>query len=78
MNINLPNQPPFPDRRMAISLTDEEIEVIAEKAANKAVAKMTAMVYQEVGRGVINKLLWVVGITAVGLYVFLQQKGVIK
>lgn len=61
-----------------IHLTDAQIEEIAEKAAAKAVAKMTAMVYQEVGRNVIGKLLWVVGVAAVAVYGFLSAKGLIK
>ena len=79
MEVNLPGPPPstLPDRRVNLSLTDVEIEYIAEKAAAKAVAKMTTMLYQEVGRGVINKIFWIVGISAVGFYVYLQQKGII-
>lgn len=66
------------DRRMTISLTDDEIELIAEKAAEKAVAKMTTMMYREVGKGVVDKFFWIVGLSAVGIYVYLQQKGIIK
>jgi len=65
-------------RRMTISLTDEDIEFIAEKAAEKAVAKMTGMIYQEVGKGVVNRFLWIVGLSAIGVYVYLQQRGFIK
>lgn len=61
-----------------IRLSDDQIDEIAEKAAEKAVAKMTAMVYQEVGKGVINKLLWVAGVIAVAVYGFLQAKGLTK
>lgn len=63
---------------MTLRLTDEQIDEIAEKAAEKAVAKMTAMVYQEVGKGVINKLLWVVGVIAVAAYGYLSMKGYVK
>lgn len=63
---------------MPIHLTDAQIDEIAEKAAEKAVAKMTALVYQEVGKGVLNKLLWVVGVVSVATYGFLSAKGIIK
>jgi hypothetical protein len=76
--IHVPGQEPVKERRVTISLSDEEIELIAEKAAEKAVAKMTATVYQEVGKGVINKIFWIIGVSAVGVYVFLQNKGVLK
>jgi hypothetical protein len=78
MQINLPHQPPVEDRRMTISLTDAEIDLIAEKAAEKAVAKMTAMVYREVGQTIIQKFFWIVGLCTVGAYVYMQQKGWIK
>lgn len=78
MQINLPDQPPIPDRRMTISLTDAEIDLIAEKAAEKAVAKMTSAVYREVGRTIIQRFFWIVGLSGVGLYFYLQQKGYIK
>jgi hypothetical protein len=61
-----------------IHLTDAQIDEIAEKAAEKAVAKMTAHIYQEVGKGIINKLLWVIGVIVVGTYGFLSAKGIIK
>ena len=38
------------------ALTDEQIDRIAEKAADKAVAKLTDQVYREVGKGVVQKL----------------------
>ena len=60
------------------SITDEEIELIAEKAAEKAVAKMTTMVYREVGRTIVHRFFWIVGLSAVGLYVYLQQRGIIR
>lgn len=78
MQINLPDQPPVPDRRMTISLTDAEIDLIAEKAAERAVAKMTTQFYREIGQTIVQKLLWIVGLCAVALYVWLQQKGIIK
>jgi len=66
------------DRRMSITLTDEEIDLIAEKAAEKAVAKMTSMVYREVGRTIVQRFFWIVGLSAIGVYIYLQQKGFIK
>lgn len=63
---------------MPINLTDAQIDEIAEKAAEKAVAKMTALVYQEVGKGVLNKILWVVGVSAIAIYGFLSAKGILK
>lgn len=63
---------------MPINLTEAQINEIAEKAAERAVAKITANFYQEVGKGLISKFLWLVGTVAVGAYFYLQNKGLIK
>lgn len=73
------NQQEWPEveRRKEIQLSDEHIEIIAERAAEKAVKKMTDEVYKTVGKGVIEKLLYITGALAVALYFWLQSKGVI-
>lgn len=76
--ITKPNGEKHKERRVTINLSEEEIDFIAEKAAEKAVAKMTANVYQSVGKNVIGKLFWIIGISAVALYAFLSSKGMIK
>ena len=63
-----------PDRPL---LDDSELEKIAERAAEKAIKKLTNHVYQEVGRNVISKFVYVVGACSVGLYLWLKSKGVI-
>lgn len=66
------------DRRKHPPLSDEQIEEIAERAAEKAVSKLTAQMYQNIGKGVVNKLFLIVGVCAVGLYAWLNAKGFIK
>ena len=53
------------------------LEKIAEKAAEKAIEKLTNHVYQEIGRSVISKVVYIVGACSVGLYLWLKSKGVI-
>lgn len=53
-------------------LTGDRMEALAERAAEKALAK----VYAEVGRSVIKKVFWIVGAVAVGLLMYLSGKGV--
>jgi len=50
-----------------IPLTDEQIELIAERAAEVAFKK----VYQEVGKTVLTKLAWLVGAAVIGLAMWL-------
>lgn len=59
-------------------LTDAQIEKIAEKAAEKAVAKITDRVYRDVGKNVVQKLFWVIGVISIALFFWLQSKGLIK
>lgn len=59
-------------------LTDDQIEEIAERAANKAVARLTDNVYREIGKNVIEKFVYVVGAISVAFFLWLQGKGLIK
>jgi uncharacterized hydantoinase/oxoprolinase family protein len=63
-----------PDRPL---LDDSELEKIAERAAEKAIKKLTNHVYQEVGKSVISKFVYIVGACSLGLYLWLKSKGVI-
>ncbi len=59
------------------TLTEEQIEEIAERAAERAMAKLTDHMYKQVGKSVVSKLFWIVGIISVGLYLWLKQKGLV-
>lgn len=59
------------------NLSEDQIEMIAEKAAEKAIEKLTTHVYQEVGRSVVSKLFYIVGACAIGLYLWLKSKGIV-
>lgn len=52
-----------------VVLTDDQVEAIAEKAAEKAVKKMTDDFYKQIGRNVVSKLLIWIGILAFGVAV---------
>jgi ribosome recycling factor len=58
-------------------LTEDQIEEIAERAAERAMQKLTDHMYKQVGKSVISKLFWIVGVISVGLYLWLKQKGII-
>lgn len=60
------------------NLTEDQIEMIAEKAAEKAIEKLTSHVYQEVGKSVVSKLFYIVGACALGLWLWLKSKGIIS
>lgn len=59
--------------------SDEAVlEKIAEKAAEKAIEKLTDHLYREVGKSVVEKLFYLIGVCVVALYLWLQHKGVIS
>lgn len=62
-----------PERR-ADTLTDEQINVIAERAAEKAIAK----VYEQIGRSVVKKALFVIGAAVVAVLAWLAGTGQLK
>jgi 3-methyladenine DNA glycosylase Tag len=64
-----------PERRSEAHLTDEQLEQIAEKAATKAVKKMTDEAFKAVGKTVVTKLFWIVGVVTVALFAWLQASG---
>ena len=48
-------------------LSDAQIEKITDRAADKAVAKITANFYMEVGKGFVSKAFFVIGVVVVGV-----------
>ena len=56
-------------------MTDDEIEKIADRAAERAVQKALQQMYVEIGRGVLKKALWIVGVGIVALAIWLNNHG---
>jgi hypothetical protein len=54
-------------------LTEQQIDAIATKAAHKALD----LVYAEVGKSVLKRLAWIVGVVTLALLMFLAGKGVL-
>ena len=59
--------PPF-------TLTEEQLDDLANRAADRAVEKITQQVYQQVGKSVLNKLLWIAGALSTGAYIYFHNK----
>ena len=66
------------ERRRPITLSEGQLDEIAERAAERAISKLTDHVYLQVGRSVVNKLLWVIGAVFAGGYIWLHSKGYMK
>lgn len=55
------------ERRSPPVLTDEQIEHIATKAAEIAVQRMTTEIYASVGKSVLHKVFWMVGVVVTAM-----------
>ena len=55
------------ERRKKMSI--EELDEIANHLEQR--------VYQNIGHGVVNRLLWIIGLLAVSVFAYLEHKGVI-
>lgn len=64
-----------PERRRAPHISDEQLEEIAERAADRAVKKLTDDAYKTIGKSVLDKLFWIVGVLAAAAYFWVQAKG---
>lgn len=56
-------------------LDDHEMEKLAEKAAEKAVQKMTDHVYRSIGKNVLEKIFYMIGVITLAAIIYLQSKG---
>jgi len=50
-----------------VKLTEAQIDAIVDKAVEKTFQRM----YQQVGKSVLTKLTWLVGVSVVGLFMWL-------
>lgn len=57
-----------------VELSDEQIDDIAERAAERALEK----VYAQVGKSVVTKMLWLVGVVTLCLLVWLAGKDAMR
>ncbi len=68
-----PNNPTT-DRRVHSGLSDEQINIIAERAAEVALQK----VYTQIGKSVVSKLLWLLGAASLAVVAWLNGAGHFK
>lgn len=59
------------DAMRAGMLTNAEIDRVATRAVELAFQQM----YEEVGKSVVKRALWVIGVASLGLMVWLSSKG---
>jgi tetrahydromethanopterin S-methyltransferase subunit G len=57
-----------------VTLTEDQLDEIANRAADRAVEKITTHVYQQVGKSVLNKLLWIIGALSTAAYLYFHNR----
>jgi hypothetical protein len=57
--------------RRVTSLSEDQLDAIAERAAQKALDK----IYSEVGQNVVKRLLWVLGVVLISGMIWLARTG---
>ena len=65
------------DENFISAIIERVAEKAADKAADKAVLKLEGVIFQTVGRTVIDKLAYLLGAIIVGGYLYLNNKGMI-
>ncbi len=55
-------------------LTEAEMDIIAERAADRALKK----VYEQIGKSVAQKIYWFIGVAVVGMMMLLAGNGMSK
>lgn len=60
-----------PERRTAPTLTEEQIDTIAERAAERALEK----VYAQIGKSIVQKFLWLVGAASLAVLAWMKGSG---
>ena len=63
-----------PEDHEPIHLTEQQVDLIVDRA----VTKVFDRIYQEVGKSVVKKLTWAVGLIVTGLMLWMGGKGLIK
>lgn len=59
-------------------LSEEQINLIADKAAIKAVELARSGFYKDVGETIVSKFFWMIGIIAVGIVAWVQSHTNLK
>lgn len=77
MSLAQDDQPPRSLLHTRRASDEALIEEIAERAAVKAMEKLTSSVYQEIGRNVVQKLFYIIGASVAAWYVWLKAKGLV-
>lgn len=67
-----------PERRQGTSLSKEQIDAIADHAAERAVEKMKDEFFREIGKRVWSGFVWAAGIAVIAAFIWAQSKGLIK
>jgi uncharacterized protein YbcI len=58
-----------------VHISQSEVQLIAEAAAEKAVEKIRAVIYEEVGKSALKWIAYLIGATIIVAFMWLASKG---
>lgn len=69
-----------PDRRInpIVCLSDDQLHKIADEAASKAMEMLEDYICKEIGRSVVKKFFWLVGVVSVAVGLWLKHHGYLQ
>ncbi len=57
--------------------TNERREVMSEEVLDAIAARLEQRMYEQIGKGVVRRFLWVVGIISISVLTYLEHKGML-
>jgi hypothetical protein len=66
------------NQEKVMSMTEAEMDQLAEKAAEKAIKRMTEEAYREVGRQTLKGVTYIVGVLTLVCIIWLANHGYLK
>jgi hypothetical protein len=67
-----------PERRSGLSISRDQLDSIAEHAAERAIEKMKDAFFKELGRKALQFLIWLGGALVVGVFAWAQSSGLLR
>lgn len=58
-------------------VNDEAFERLTDEVANKVIERLENKLYLRIGRGVVHKVLWLIGLCTVSVAAWMHSKGLI-
>jgi hypothetical protein len=66
------------EEERTFTLTQADLVAIAEQGAQQAFDKITTRLFVFVGKSLLERIFWILGLTCAGIYIFLKNNHLIS